>query len=93
IFTSALSLLARNTLSLLSLSLFPTSTLSSVRAAPATAGPETGPDRSASTSRSSLGHFPRRKPRTPAASSTGSNRACSPSRRRLRRPNLVTEVD
>ncbi|KAI5332437.1 hypothetical protein L3X38_022566 [Prunus dulcis] len=43
-------------------------------AAPATAGPETGPDRSASTSRSSLGRFPRRKPRTPAASSTGSNR-------------------
>ncbi|BBG96990.1 hypothetical protein Prudu_005969, partial [Prunus dulcis] len=86
---------SRATLSLLSLSLSPTSTLSlsSVRAAPATAGPETGPDRSASTSRSSLGRFPRRKPRTPAASSTSSNRACSPSRRRLRLPNSVIKVE
>ncbi|KAI5348622.1 hypothetical protein L3X38_001509 [Prunus dulcis] len=43
--------------------------------APATAGPEIGPDRSVSPSRSSLGRFPRRKPRAPATSSTGSNRS------------------
>ncbi|BBH01284.1 hypothetical protein Prudu_011508, partial [Prunus dulcis] len=42
---------------------------------PATAGPETGPDRSVSPSRASLGRFPRRKPRAPATSSTGSNRS------------------
>ncbi|KAI5354962.1 hypothetical protein L3X38_007857 [Prunus dulcis] len=37
----------------------------------------TGPDRFASTSRSSLAGFPRRKSRTPAASSTGLNRSFS----------------
>ncbi|BBH02567.1 Leucine-rich repeat extensin-like protein 6 [Prunus dulcis] len=44
--------------------------------APATAGPETGPVRLAS-SPDKPARFPRRKPRTPAASSTGSNRNCS----------------
>ncbi|BBN67402.1 cold shock domain protein 1, partial [Prunus dulcis] len=77
LFSPQLLSLSRDTLSPQSLSLPDARSLSPRFSAPATAGPETGPDRLASPSRSSSARFPRRKPRTPAARSTGSNRNCS----------------
>ncbi|BBN68124.1 hypothetical protein Prudu_290S000300, partial [Prunus dulcis] len=86
--------LSRDTLSPQSLSLSPTPALSLLGSSvPATAGPETGPVRLASPSRQALPVFPVGNQELRPRARLVRTGTVPPSRRRLRRPNSVIEVE